>query len=268
MKINQEEILEIAEKVKKGEASISDLKDKLGGKKLDEIFGNFAQKEMFETIINNGKIHTMIDNGNGLDILEGLLNNKVIGNMSNFYMVKSNYILNLPQDQRKNMAESISDGWEDLSLSLQNVWSKGIKTEACTTKVANNLPMLQLSINSKDFKNQEYIQQVYNQKNISANTFFSPDNNGFYINILGDKLYTYMSNDELLEKGDNKENIFEEAVKDSIKELQDMRNSYLKSGIDIKEVDKNIEIANSTLASIVEKNKDKKVKDEPEIIER
>lgn len=60
----------------------------------------------------------MTPNDSGLDILDGLLNNQVSSNLSDFYMIKPDYILQLPPERQRNMANSISGGRQDLSLAL------------------------------------------------------------------------------------------------------------------------------------------------------
>lgn len=124
MSLDEKQIIETAEKIKNGIVPKEALKELLGGERLDNIFDSKTQQAIFDNIINNGKLHNMTPNGNGLGILNGLLNNQVSSNLSDFYMIKPDYILQLPLEQQRNMANSISGGKQDLLLALQNLWSK------------------------------------------------------------------------------------------------------------------------------------------------
>ena len=120
MNLDEKQILETAQKIKDGTMSRENLKQLLGGNRLDDIFDQRTQEAIFDNIINSGRLHDMMPNDTGLDILNGLLNNQVSGDLSDFYMIKSDYILQLPSEQQTNMANSISGGNQQLSLALQN----------------------------------------------------------------------------------------------------------------------------------------------------
>jgi hypothetical protein len=225
MSLNEKQILETAKEIKDGIESTETLKELLGGDKLDNIFDLSTQEAIFDNIINNGKLHNLITDGNGLDILDGLLNNQINGNMSNFYMIKPEYILQLSPEQQKNMADSISNGRQDLSLSLQNLWSRGIRTEACTTKSSDNISMVQLNIKESEIEKQYIVQRLYEQNDIKGNAFYNYETKEFSINLTGDNLYNYLQDGNFPESQTSKENIFESAIKDSL-ELEEEIYSY------------------------------------------
>lgn len=131
MRLDKNRILKLSEDIRNGNGLIEELIEALGGKRLYDVFDEQTIDSLVSNVVNNGKFHTLIDDGNGFDILEGLLNDKVKGNLTDFYMIKPDYILALSKKQQKNMAESISGGDKELANSLQNLWEKGIKTEAC-----------------------------------------------------------------------------------------------------------------------------------------
>ncbi len=183
----------------------------------------------------------MVQDGNGLDILEGLVNNKIKGDLSNFYMINPEYILQLSPEEQKNMADCISNGRQDLSKALQSMWDKGIRTEACTTKSSDNIPMLQLNIKANELEKQEIIQQLYEQEGIEAAGYFQGyGENAFLVNLSGDKLYDYLQGDNIPAAQIEKGNIFESAMKENLQFCKEMHESYVKNDMDTKEVDEEI----------------------------
>ena len=46
-------------------------------------------------------------------------------------MMKPEYIISLPPEEQEHMAESISEGNENLKTALLTLWKEGIETEAC-----------------------------------------------------------------------------------------------------------------------------------------
>lgn len=250
MQLNEKHILEVAERVKNGTASKEELKELIGGERLDDIFDSITQEAIFNNIINNGKLHNMTSSGNGLDILEGLLNNQVSSNLSDFYMIKPEYILQLPQEQQRNMADSISGGRQDLSLALQNLWSKGIRTEACTTKSSDNIPMLQLNIKENEVEKQDIIQQLYEQGDIRGNAFYNNEAKDFKVSLEGNNLYNYLQDGNIPLPQTEKANIFEASIKDSLQFLEEMYASYSQNGIDTTEVRKEIISTRKSLQEI------------------
>lgn len=192
----------------------------------------------------------MTSSGNGLDILEGLLNNQVSSNLSDFYMIKPEYILQLPQEQQRNMADSISGGRQDLSLALQNLWSKGIRTEACTTKSSDNIPMLQMNIKENEVEKQDIIQQLYEQGDIRGNAFYNNEAKDFKVSLEGNNLYNYLQDGNIPLPQTEKANIFEASIKDSLQFLEEMYASYSQNGIDTTEVRKEIISTRKSLQEI------------------
>lgn len=240
MSLAEKQIIETAEKIKNGIVPKETLKKLLGGERLDDIFDLRTQQAIFDNIINNGKLHNMTPNGNGLDILDGLLNNQVSSNLSDFYMIKPDYILQLPSEQQRNMANSISGGRQDLSLALQNLWSKGIRTEACTTKSSDNIPMLQLNIKESEIEKQDIIQQLYEQSDINVNAFYDYQAKAFHINLSGNNLYNYLQDCNIPPSQIEKANIFEDSIKESLQFAEEMYTSYSQNGIDTAELRREI----------------------------
>lgn len=255
MKLDEDRIFETVEKIKNGTESKGALKELLGGKKLDDMFDQRTQEALFDNIINNRKIHNMVQNGNGIDTLEGLLNNKVNGNLADFYMIKPDYILQLSPKEQKNMADSISGGRQDLSLTLQNLWSRGIRTEACTTKSSDNIPMLQLNIKENDLANQDIIQQLYGQRDIQGNAFYDYQAKEFKINLEGNNLYNYLQGHNIPTLQTDKTNIFEGAVRDSLQNAEEIYNYYARNGMDTLEIREEILSERKSLLDISSRNK-------------
>ena len=240
MSLDEKQIIETAEKIKNGIVPKEALKELLGGERLDNIFDSKTQQAIFDNIINNGKLHNMTPNGNGLGILDGLLNNQVSSNLSDFYMIKPDYILQLPLEQQRNMANSISGGRQDLSLALQNLWSKGIRTEACTTKSSDNIPMLQLNIKESEIEKQDIVQQLYEQSDINGNAFYDYQAKDFHINLSGNNLYNYLQDGNIPPSQNEKSNIFEDSIRDSLQFAEEMYTSYSQNGMDTTELRKEI----------------------------
>lgn len=209
MKLNKRKILNTANAIKNGIVSEDKLTDLIGGQRLYDIFDDYTVNAIIKNIINLGKFHNMIKDEDGLDMLEGLLNNTISGNLQDFYMIKSDYILQLPKEQQINMANSISGGKQDLSMALQNLWSKGIRTEACTTRSSDNTPMIQVRIKDTEFIQQDLIQQIYNQGEFSYDGDYNYIDGDFMVRISGDNLYECINGLKNDSSKTNKRNIFE-----------------------------------------------------------
>ena len=231
MKLDVKKILELRDKVNKNEADVSELKEALGGEKLYEFFEDYSVDFLINNIIKEGKFHKLIKDGDGFEILEGLLNKEIKGNMTDFYCIKPDYILNLSKEQQSNIANSISGGNRELSSSLQNLWRRGIKTKACTTKLKDNDPMIMMNIGIDDEKSQDFLQKVYNQEDIYADTSYTCFNGGktIEISLLGDNLYKYLSNSKEIDLSKEKKNVFLQAIKDGLENDLELRDYYLKN---------------------------------------
>lgn len=257
MVLDEKRILETAEKIRNGIENKRNLKELMGGTRLDDIFDQRTQEALFDNIVDNGKIHNMLQNGNGIDTLEGLLNNQISSNLSDFYMIKPDYILQLPHEQQKNMANSIAGGRQDLSAALQNLWSKGIRTEACTTKSSDNIPMLQLNIKGNEYSSQDIIQQLYEQSDIQGNSFYNYLGNEFSINLSGANLYEYLRNESIPSSQISKTNIFESAVKESLENAEELYEYYSRNGMDTTELRREILTERKSLLDINNRMKNK-----------
>lgn len=250
MVLDEAKILETAQRMKAEDKDKSDLKELLGGKKLDDILDQTTQKALFKSIIVNGKVHKMLKDGNGIDILEGLLNNKICGDLSNFYMIKPDYILQLPNEQQINMANSIANGRKDLSAVLQNLWKRGIRTEACTTKNSDNIPMIQLNIKESEHEIQDMVQQIYEQDDIEGDYIYNYIEKAFKINLSGINLYEYLKEGKIPNSKIIKPNIFESAIKESLKNAEELYKYYNENGMDTSELEREISNQKNILSSI------------------
>lgn len=238
IKLNLAEIQEMINKIKNGIMPKAELKNVIGGERLDSIFDSNTVDALLDNLINSGQIHILLEQGNGLDLLEGLLNNQIKGDLSNFYMIKSDYILQLSPEEQENMAISISAGREDLANALKSVWSKGIRTEACTTKAEHNNPMIQFRIGDSEFEQQDLIQLLYEMQDIQGNAFYDYENKSFIVNLVGDNLYQYLQQDFSKESLRDKKSIFAKTIEESLEFDEEMLESYLKNDIDTTEVSK------------------------------
>ncbi len=245
MELNESEILNTANAVKNGIVSEDKLKELVGGQRLYDIFDDYTVNAIIKNVINLGKFHNMLKNENGFNILEGLLNNTISGNLQDFYMIKSDYILQLPANQQINMANSISGGNEDLSIALQNLWSKGIRTEACTTRSSDNIPMIQVRIKDTEFIQQDIIQQIYNQGGFSYDGDYNYITGDFMLRISGDNLYECINGFENNSNKTSKENIFESMIRIDL-----FLAKYSGNKIDSSELRRKILIQERTLANI------------------
>lgn len=241
MELDRNRIKDIVYKIKNGQVSKYELKEALGGKKLDEIFESFAIDMLLETVIENGKIHNLLktEDGDGLDILEGLLNNRVMGDLSDFYVIKSDYILNLSKEERTNMANSILGSGDQKGLSnvLQILWDQGIGTEASTTRISDNIQIIKFVVKSNELDKQKTIQQMYQHEGIDvASIFYNDDKDAFELILSGNNLYEYIQGNLELKESNNKENIFERAMEESLQFLTELYEYYSKNGQDTTKV--------------------------------
>lgn len=259
MKLEEKKIFEIINGTNKGIYSKADLKEALGGKKLDMIFDEPTVEAILDNFINTGKLHDLIPNENGIDILEGLLNNHIQTNLSDFYLIKPDYILSLPPEEQKNLANSISNGKQDLSIALQNLWSKGIKTKACTTKETDNVSMVMLEIDENNIRAQDIVQKLSEQENIdSFSSYNGAKEKNFSVTLSGNKLYNYLQDlDNIPNPQSHKRNIFEASLKKSLEFLNEMYNSYSQNEFDTTEVLEEILHAEKLLQEITNRDTQK-----------
>ena len=252
MKLDEKRILQMAEDVKNGIADRSSLRELLGGDRLDDIFDAMTQKSLLNSIINNGKVHDMLPEGTGIDVLEGLLNNRVVGNLSNFYMIKPSYVLGLSPEEQVNMARCISDGRHELFVTLQKLWSRGIMTEACSTKLEHDKPMLLLLVGMEDDKNQKFLQQLAEQEGITSDAWCI-DLKNFEVKLHGDSLYKIFEENRTLNNTNGKNNIFEVAAREGLEFYQDLYDSHLAYGVDVTDDKAGIDVLSAFLRKYKEK---------------
>lgn len=232
MKLDEKRILQTAENVKNGTESRETLIELLGGDMLDAIFDGIAKRALVTSVIESGRIHDLlITEGSGIDVLEGLLNNRIIGDLSDFYMIKPSYILGLSPEEQRKMAQCISAGREDLCMTLQKLWSRGIMTEACSTKLIHDEPMILFSIGFDDEKNQELVQQLYEQDDIECEAYCI-EANRFEVRLSGENLYRYLGEDRIPVSKNRKTNIFEIVAQEGLEWFQDMYDEHVRCDVD------------------------------------
>ena len=254
MKLDEKRILQTAENVRNGIESKEVLIELLGGEKLDDVFDRMTKNALIKEVIHTGKIHSMLLGGSGIDVLEGLLNNQIVGNLSDFYMIKPTYIVSLSPEEQQNIAKSISDGREDLCIALQKLWSKGIMTEACTTKDVDNVPMIQLIVGEDNVEGISLLQQLYQQRDIQGSGFYYYDDNSFYLRLLGKNLYRYLQEGKtLLTTG--KVDLFKIAVEESLEVCSEMYESYKSNEMDTTQLEAELIVLKKLLDRFSEKAK-------------
>ena len=253
--LDEKNILQIAENIRNGKGSEIDLYKALGGDRLKIIFDDNTIKSLITEIVNCGRFHKMLPgNFSGINILEGLLNNRIIGDLSNFYCIKSSYILDLSTEEQKKMAQAISAGREDLYNVLLNLWNKGIATEACNTKSEDGIPMVQMSIGTDDENSIYFINQVYKREGIFGDITCYATENRFQIRLLGKKLYEYLQQDKLPEVISSKTDLFKTEIENAIAFWEENCKYYHENGISMPEAANEL----NALKKLLEQYKSKK----------
>lgn len=133
MELNEKAILEEAQRLaKEGKYASDELFKLLGGEELYVFFDEMAVNALMKNLVEKNKIHTLHEGDTtGIDIISGLLNKNITGNMEAFYSINPEYVFMLDEEQQANLAKSFTDGNKDLEELLKKVWSRGIKTHAC-----------------------------------------------------------------------------------------------------------------------------------------
>jgi len=131
MKLDENKILDEIQKLSSQGLSRSDtLFELLGGEYLNDIFDQHTIESIMRSFVNNNQLHPLV-NGTGIDVLEGLLNKEIIGDMEQFYNLKPEYILTLSPEQQVLMAKALAGKNKSQEEVLIASWEKGLKTCAC-----------------------------------------------------------------------------------------------------------------------------------------
>lgn len=129
--LDKEKILDEAGKIKEGKEERSELKELIGGKELDKIFEEQTIKKIQDSIVESSKVHSLLEEQEGFDVLEGLLNKRITGNLGKFYNIKPEYILSLNSEEQAKLAHTFAEGEPELEELLKQLWSQQIRTNAC-----------------------------------------------------------------------------------------------------------------------------------------
>lgn len=118
-------------KIKEGKENRDNLKALLGGKELEEVFDEQTITKLQENLVETNKVHKLLEEQEGFEGLEGLLNKKIIGNLGKFYNIKPEYILGLEPEEQSKLAHTFAEGEPELEELLKKLWSEKIRTNAC-----------------------------------------------------------------------------------------------------------------------------------------
>ena len=75
--LDKEKILAEVKKIKEGKEDRSKLKELIGGEELEEIFDEQTISKLQDMLIRTNKVHDLLEEQEGFDILEGLLNKRI-----------------------------------------------------------------------------------------------------------------------------------------------------------------------------------------------
>lgn len=201
IKLNREKIIEAAQKVNNPQKDdISDVIELLGADKLKEIFDEEQTiRSMVENLKTSGKIHPYdMENRDGFEVLEGLLNEKVIGDLGSFFDIKPKYILKLPLKQQEILADTFSEGKEYLREVLISLWQNGIPTTACGNRNVSNINdsdyyiFLELPID--DISSFAVIEQAIKEDGIYSSLNITEENIGIRIGSKDESMYETLLN--------------------------------------------------------------------------
>ncbi len=129
--LDKEKIFAEIKKIREGKEKRDDLKALLGGKELEEVFDEQTITKLQETLVETNKVHKLLEEQEGFDVLEGLLNKRITGNLGKFYNIKPEYILGLDAEEQSKLAHTFAEGEPELEELLKKLWSEKIRTNAC-----------------------------------------------------------------------------------------------------------------------------------------
>lgn len=174
MPLNEKDIFIEVENIKRQGLRKSDkLFELLGGERLEQIFDKDTIDSIMESFVNDMSLHPFV-NGNGLEILEGLLEGNIVGDMEQFYNIKPEYILSLSPEQQVIMAKSLSGNNKSQEELLLASWNNNIKTIACGGEHAS--PYMLFEIDKNDFNALSKMEKISNDCAIKPQIFIIEDN--------------------------------------------------------------------------------------------
>lgn len=156
--LDKEKILAEVKKIQEGKEDRSELIDLIGGKDLEEIFDEQTISKLQDVLIRTNKVHDLLEEQESFDVLEGLLNKKITGNLGKFYNIKPEYILSLNSEEQAKLAHTFAEGEPDLEELLKQLWSQQIRTNACAGEKEN--AYLYVTFPKSDIVNISRMEQV------------------------------------------------------------------------------------------------------------
>lgn len=156
--LDKEKILAEVKKIQEGKEDQSELKELIGGKELEEVFDEQTISKLQAVLIRTNKVHDLLEEQESFDVLEGLLNKKITGNLGKFYNIKPEYILSLEPEEQAKLAHTFAEGEPDLEELLKKLWSQNIKTNACAGEKDN--AYLYVTFSKSDINNISRMEKV------------------------------------------------------------------------------------------------------------
>lgn len=174
MPLNEKEIFIEVENIKRqGLRKSEKLFELLGGERLEQIFDKDTIDSIMESVVNDMTLHPFVE-GKGLEILEGLLEGNIVGDMEQFYNIKPEYILSLSTEQQAIMAKSLSGNNKAQEELLLASWNNNIKTVACGGE--HGFPYMLFKIDKNDFNALSKMEKISNDCGIKPGIFITEDN--------------------------------------------------------------------------------------------
>lgn len=156
--LDKEKILAEVKKIQEGKEDQSELKELIGGKELEEVFDEQTISKLQDVLIRTNKVHDLLEEQESFDVLEGLLNKRITGNLGKFYNIKPEYILSLEPEEQAKLAHTFAEGEPDLEELLKKLWSQNIKTNACAGEKDN--AYLYVTFSKSDINNISRMEEV------------------------------------------------------------------------------------------------------------
>ena len=156
--LDKEKILAEVKKIQEGKEDQSELKELIGGKELEEVFDEQTISKLQDVLIRTNKVHDLLEEQQSFDVLEGLLNKRITGNLGKFYNIKPEYILSLEPEEQAKLAHTFAEGEPDLEELLKKLWSQNIKTNACAGEKDN--AYLYVTFSKSDINNISRMEEV------------------------------------------------------------------------------------------------------------
>lgn len=243
MKIDENKIFEEIQKLRLQGLSKSDtLFELLGGDMLNGIFDQQTIDSIMRSFVNNNQLHPLVA-GSGIDVLEGLINKEIIGDLEQFYNLKPEYILTLPTEQQALMAKSLAGENKAQEELLISAWAKGLKTCACGGESEHQYMMFE--VDSNDSQKVAIMQQI--SKACDDKVSISLSEGNITVSFYGEEQNFYSKITSVI----NEERQPDKFICALLEAVDD--NNSFKSGI-IESKNNQIEELNQTLEETLEEN--------------